>query len=58
MRISVVGAGYVGLTSAAGLAQLGHDVVCIDTDDKKVDLINKGISPLAEEGLDYRQKDR
>jgi UDPglucose 6-dehydrogenase len=51
MKISVVGAGYVGLTSAAGLAQLGHDVVCIDTDNKKVDLINKGISPLAEEGL-------
>lgn len=52
MRISVVGAGYVGLVSAASLARLGHSVVCIDTDASKVDLINRGVSPIYESGLD------
>ncbi|MGB2856470.1 MAG: UDP-glucose 6-dehydrogenase, partial [Dehalococcoidia bacterium] len=48
MKISVVGVGYVGLVSAAGLAHVGHSVVCIDTDNERVDLVNQGISPLCE----------
>ena len=52
MKISVVGVGYVGLVSAAGLARVGHSVVCIDTDNERVDLVNQGISPLCEAGLD------
>ena len=51
MKISVIGAGYVGLVSAAGLASTGYSVVCIDTDNEKVDLVNRGISPLHEAGL-------
>jgi UDPglucose 6-dehydrogenase len=52
VRISVIGAGYVGLVSAAGLARLGHRVVCIDNNQDKVDMINRGTSPLCEAGLD------
>ena len=52
MKLSVIGAGYVGLVTAAGCARNGHSVVCIDTDKSKVDLINQGTSPLYEEGLD------
>jgi UDPglucose 6-dehydrogenase len=51
VKISVIGAGYVGLVSAAGLASNGHSVVCIDTDNKKVSLVNRGMSPLHEAGL-------
>ncbi|MFH1721131.1 MAG: UDP-glucose/GDP-mannose dehydrogenase family protein [Candidatus Altiarchaeota archaeon] len=51
MKISVVGTGYVGLVSAAGFAEHGHDVTCIDVVKEKVDLINKKISPIYEEGL-------
>ena len=52
MRISVVGAGYVGLVTAACLAEVGHDVVCMDIDKKKVEKINKGVSPIYEKDLD------
>lgn len=52
MKISVIGAGYVGLVTAAGLAHFGHTVICIDTDTSKVELINRGISPILEKGLD------
>jgi len=52
VKISVIGAGYVGLVSAAGFARVGHSVVCIDTDRNKVDSINRGVSPLSESGLD------
>jgi UDPglucose 6-dehydrogenase len=52
MKISVIGAGYVGLVSAAGFASAGHNVICIDTDRNKVDSVNRGVSPLCEAGLD------
>ena len=42
MRISVVGNGYVGLATAVGLAGNGYQVVCIDNNPAKVDLINQG----------------
>lgn len=51
LNISVVGNGYVGLTTAVGLACTGHRVLCIDRDITKVDLINQGESPIYEEGL-------
>ena len=51
MRIAVIGAGYVGLTSAACLAHLGHDVVCADIDAERVARLAKGEVPIREERL-------
>ena len=48
----MVGAGYVGLTTASCLAQLGHTVVGIDVDAIKVDRLNNGAIPIVEEGLE------
>lgn len=50
--ISVIGAGYVGLVTAAALASKGHKVIVVDTDGAKVNSINIGKSPLFEDGLD------
>ncbi len=50
-RIAVVGTGYVGLTTGACLAHLGHDVTCIDNDRSKVDLLEAGGIPISEDGL-------
>jgi UDPglucose 6-dehydrogenase len=51
MRISVVGSGYVGLITAAGFAEKGHEVLCVDIDAKKVDMINSRKPPIYEKGL-------
>lgn len=51
-QVCVVGAGYVGLTTASCLAKLGHTVVGIDVDGAKIDLLNKGIIPIVEDGLE------
>lgn len=51
-QVCVVGAGYVGLTTASCLAQLGHTVVGIDVDPIKVDRLNNGEIPIVEEGLE------
>jgi UDPglucose 6-dehydrogenase len=50
-RIGVVGAGYVGLTTAACLAHLGHRVVCADLDEDRVARLRRGEIPIVEEGL-------
>ncbi|WP_280240145.1 UDP-glucose dehydrogenase family protein [Nocardia abscessus] len=50
-RVGVVGAGYVGLTSAACLAHLGHHVVCVDNDESKVKTLRTGTVPIVEPGL-------
>jgi UDPglucose 6-dehydrogenase/GDP-mannose 6-dehydrogenase len=52
MRISIMGTGYVGLVTGACLAEKGHEVTCIDVDAGKVDRINRGESPIFENGLD------
>jgi UDPglucose 6-dehydrogenase len=52
MRIAVVGTGYVGLVTAAGLAELGHTVVCIDIDERKVAALGRGEPPFFERGLE------
>jgi UDPglucose 6-dehydrogenase len=51
MQVSVFGAGYVGLVTSAGLAELGHDVVCVDVDETKVEAIRSGGTPIHEPGL-------
>jgi UDPglucose 6-dehydrogenase len=52
IRLAVVGTGYVGLTTGACFAHLGHHVVCADIDARKVDLLNAGHIPIVEEGLE------
>ena len=52
MRVSIVGTGYVGLVSGACLAEVGHEVTCVDVDRSKVERINRGESPIHEEGLE------
>lgn len=51
-KIAVIGTGYVGLTTGACLAHLGHDVVCADIDEAKVEALNNGEIPILEDGLD------
>jgi len=52
MNITVIGAGYVGLITAAGLAETGHQVICVDDDLRKVQVLNSGGMPFYEPGLE------
>lgn len=51
MRVSIIGTGYVGLVSGVCFAEKGHEVICVDVDQSKVDQINQGVSPFYEPGL-------
>jgi UDPglucose 6-dehydrogenase len=51
-QIAVIGAGYVGLTTAACFSSLGHDVVCADIDEDRVARLNDGEIPIVEAGLE------
>ena len=52
MKITVVGTGYVGLVSGACLAEMGHQVMCVDNDQDKIDKLRQGIIPIYEYGLE------
>ncbi len=52
MKIAVAGTGYVGLVAGVCFAEKGHDVTCVDVDEKKVKLMEAGHSPIFEEGLE------
>ena len=57
MKISMIGTGYVGLSTGVGFAVKGNDVVCVDIDREKVEKINQGVSPIYEPLLeDYLKK--
>jgi UDPglucose 6-dehydrogenase len=51
-NIAVIGTGYVGLTSGACFARLGHVVVCVDVDQSKIERLNNGIMPIVETGIE------
>ncbi len=51
MKISVFGVGYVGLTTAACLANLGHNITCVDIDKERIKLLEEGKIPFFEPGL-------
>ncbi|RNE93556.1 UDP-glucose/GDP-mannose dehydrogenase family protein [Marichromatium sp. AB32] len=52
MEVTIFGSGYVGLVTGACLAEVGNDVLCIDVDPDKIDLLNSGGVPIYEPGLD------
>ena len=52
MRVSMIGTGYVGLVSGACFSDFGHDVICVDKDKSKIDLLHEGKMPIFEPGLD------
>ncbi len=52
MKVTVFGSGYVGLVTGACLAEVGNDVICMDVDNRKIDMLNQGRMPIYEPGLD------
>ncbi|MFT9600171.1 UDP-glucose dehydrogenase family protein [Mesobacillus sp.] len=52
MKVAVLGTGYVGLSTGVCLAEIGHEVVCIDVDERKIDILKEGKSPIYEPGLE------
>ncbi len=57
MKIAVAGTGYVGLVTGVCLASKGHQVTCVDVDEKKVEMMRQGRSPIYEAGLEELMKD-
>ena len=51
MKLTMVGTGYVGLVTGACFADTGNDVLCLDVDQKKIDMLRRGESPIYEPGL-------
>lgn len=52
MKVAIIGTGYVGLTTGTCLAEVGHDIICVDNDQEKLKLLNNGQSPIFEPDLE------
>ncbi len=52
MKVAVVGTGYVGLVAGTCFAETGNDVICVDIDKSKIDMLNAGTVPIYEPGLE------
>src|SRR6056297_2686415 len=52
MKIAMIGTGYVGLVSGVCFSDFGHHVVCVDKDQRKIDMLERGEVPIYEPGLD------
>ncbi|MBY0402562.1 MAG: UDP-glucose 6-dehydrogenase, partial [Cyanobacteria bacterium] len=52
MRIAVVGSGYVGTVTGTCMAELGHEVICADVKEERMQNLQKGILPFHEQGLE------
>jgi len=52
MRIAMIGTGYVGLVSGVCFSDFGHDVICVDKDPSKIEMLERGEVPIYEPGLD------
>lgn len=53
MKITMIGTGYVGLVSGVCFSDFGHDVVCVDKDPRKIEMLKRGEVPIYEPGLDH-----
>ncbi len=52
MHLTVIGTGYVGLVTAIGLADTGHEVTCVDLNTERMEQLRRGIAPITEQGID------
>ena len=52
MKICIIGTGYVGLVTGACLAEIGHEVICVDNAPEKIKMLNSGQMPIYEPGLE------